>query len=262
MNAMTKVLIASTALVGANAMAAEKPAVALVHGAFENVHVWDGLAAKLGADGYRVITVDLPGRVSNPAAPDQVSLDLYRDSVLKAVADEKHPVVLVGHSFGGFTISAVAEAAPQKIKTLVYVAAYLPRDGESMLALATGDRDSKVGPFLHIDKEHGLASVAYAARADLFANGAPEGLRKVLPDLILDEPLAPMATPLHLTAARFGKTDKVYVHTALDQVVSPWLQQQMVTATPVRASFTLQTGHTPFLTDVNGLAAAIEQAAR
>lgn len=45
-------------------------------------------------------------------------------------------------------------------------------------------------------------------------------------------------------------------------MVGPWLQQQMVTATPVRASFTWQTGHTPFLTDVNGLAAAIEQAAR
>lgn len=260
MNAITKVLIASAALVGGVAMAAEKPAVALVHGAFENVQVWDGLAAKLGADGYRVINVDLPGHPSNPAAPDKVSFDLYRDTVLNALAAESKPVVLVGHSFGGFTISAVAEAAPQKIKTLVYVAAYLPRDGESMLKLATGDRDSKVGPALKIDEAHGLASINYAARADLFANGAPEGLRKVLPDLILDEPLAPMATPVHLSAARFGKTDKVYIHTALDQVVSPWLQQQMVAATSVRTSFTLQTGHTPFLTDIDGLAAAIEKA--
>lgn len=262
MNAITKVLIASTALVGGVAMAAEKPAVALVHGAFENVQIWDGLAAKLGADGYRVIKVDLPGRPTNAAAPDQVSLALYRDTVLTALAAETRPVMLVGHSFGGFTISAVAEAAPQKIKTLVYVAAYLPRDGESMLKLATGDRDSKVGPALKIDEAHGLASIDYAARADLFANGAPAGLRKVLPDLILDEPLAPMATPVQLTASRFGKTDKVYIHTAFDQVVSPWLQQQMVAATPVRSSFTLQTGHTPFLTDVDGLAAAIEQAAR
>jgi hypothetical protein len=71
-----------------------------------------------------------------------------------------------------------------------------------------------------------------------------------------------MATPVRLTAARFGAVDKVYVHTANDNVVSPWLQQQMVAATPVRASFTLQTGHTPFLTDVAGLASAIEKAAQ
>jgi pimeloyl-ACP methyl ester carboxylesterase len=262
MKAITSIMMASVALITGTAMAAEKPAIALVHGAFENVHIWDGLSAKLTADGYRVITIDLPGRVSTPMAPNKVSLELYRDTVLKAIADESRPVVMVGHSFGGFPISAVAEAAPEKIKTLVYVAAYLPRDGESMLALATGDRDSKAGPELKIDEAHGIASVNYAARADLFANGAPEGLRKVLPDLILDEPLAPMATPVHLTAARFGKTDKVYIHTAHDNVVSPWLQQQMVAATPVRTSITLQTGHTPFLTDVNGLAAAIEKAAK
>ncbi len=37
-------------------------------------------------------------------------------------------------------------AKPAKIKTLVYLAAYLPQDGESMLSLAKQDRDSKAGP--------------------------------------------------------------------------------------------------------------------
>jgi hypothetical protein len=87
-------------------------------------------------------------------------------------------------------------------------------------------------------------------------------LRKVLPDLILDEPLGPIATPVHLSAARFGTVDKVYIHTARDQVVSPYLQQKMVAATPVRLELTLNTGHTPFLTDVRGLVADIEQAAK
>lgn len=261
MKAITSILMASATLISAQAMAAEKPAIALVHGAFENAHIWDGVAAKLQGDGYRVLSIDLPGRPSSPMAADQVSLDLYRDTVLKAIGAEKQ-VVLVGHSFGGMTVSAVAEAQPAKIKTAVYLAAYLPQDGESMLTLATGDRDSKVGPSLQIDKEHGMAAINYAARADLFANDGPDGLRKVLPDLILDEPLAPMATPVHLTAARFGKVDKVYIHTALDQVVSPYLQQKMVAATPVRAEFTLKTGHTPFLTDVAGLVGAIEAAAK
>lgn len=262
MKAISSMIMATAALITGSAIAAEKPTIALVHGAFENVHIWDGLTAQLNADGYRVIAVDLPGRASTPMAANKVSLGVYRDTLLKAISGENHPVVLVGHSFGGFPISAAAEAAPEKIKTLVYVAAYLPRDGESMLALATGDRDSKAGPELKIDETHGIASVNYAARADLFANGAPEGLRKVLPDLILDEPLAPMATAVHLTAARFGKVDKVYVHTAHDNVVSPWLQQKMVAATAIRTSFTLQTGHTPFLTDVAGLADAIEKAAK
>lgn len=262
MKVFNRILIASSVLFAVNAMAAEKPTIALVHGAFEDVHIWDGVTAKLQADGYRVLAIDLPGRPSAPLAADKVSVNLYRDTVLKAIAGEKRPVVLVGHSFGGINISAAAEAEPAKIRTLVYVAAFLPKDGESMLSLANQDRDGKAGPALTIDKEHGIASVNYAARADLFANDGPEGLRKAIPDLIIDEPLAPMATPVHLTAARFGKVDKVYVHTAQDHVVSPYLQQQMVAGTPVRMEVTLNTGHTPFLTDVPGLVGAIESAAK
>jgi pimeloyl-ACP methyl ester carboxylesterase len=261
MNASNNVAPTSAAQIPGQAMAAENPTIALVHGAFEDAHVWDGVTAKLQAHGYRVISVNLPGRPSAPLAPNLVSVDVYRDTVLKAIANESAPVVLVGHSFGGITLSAVAEAAPAKIKTLVYLAAYLPQDGESMLSLAKQDRDSKAGPALHIDEQAGMVSVNYDARADLFANGASEGLRKALPDLILDEPLAPIVTPLKLTAAGFGTVDKVYIHTAQDQVVSPYLQQQMIAATPVRLQLTLNTGHTPFLTDVAGLVAAIEHAA-
>ena len=262
MNVLSRLILTSAAMIGTQAMAAEKPTITLVHGAFEDAHIWDGVGAQLRADGYRVISVNLPGRPSAPLAASLVSGDLYRDTVLKAIDGESKPVVMVGHSFGGIAISAVAEAAPAKVKTAVYLAAYLPQDGESMLSLAKQDRDSKAGPALQIDEAKGMIAVNYAARADLFANGAPEGLRKVLPDLIIDEPLAPVATPVKLTAERFGKVDKVYIHTAQDQVVSPYLQQKMVAATPVRLELTLNTGHTPFLTDVPGLVKAIEHAAQ
>ena len=262
MNSVTRLAIFSGIFYAASCAAADKPPIALVHGAFEDVHVWDGVTARLKADGYRVIAVDLPGRPSAPLAADKVSVALYRDTVLKAIAGTRQPVVMVGHSFGGIVISAVGEAAPAKVKTLVYLAAYLPKDGESLLSLANTDRDSKIGPQLHIDKTKGIASIDHAARADLFANDGPEPLRMAIPDLILDEPLAPLAQPAKLTAARFGKIDKVYIHTAKDQVVSPYLQQQMVAATPVRLEITLDTGHTPFLTDIPGLVAAIERAAQ
>lgn len=261
MKALNILILASATMMGANTMAAEKPAIVLVHGAFEDAHVWDGVSGKLQADGYRVIKVDLPGRPGTPMAANLVSNEVYRDVVLKAISGESQPVVLVGHSFGGIAVTNVAEAAPEKIKTAVYLAAYLPQNGESMLSLAKQDRDSKAGPALHIDEAKGMISVNYAARADLFANGAPEGLRKVLPDLIIDEPLGPIVTPVTVTAARFGQVDKVYIHTAQDQVVSPYLQQKMVAATPVRLEFTLNTGHTPFLTDVPGLVSAIEKSA-
>ena len=263
---MIKMLIAAAATsvlaVGAHARPVEKAPIVLVHGAFENDQVWGHVTAKLKADGYKVVTVNLPGRPGNPMAPDKVSLDLYRDTVVKALGASARPAVVVGHSFGGIVISAAAEQAPKRIKTLVYLAAYLPHDGDSLVSLAQQDPDAKIGPHLQIHKETGLASIEYSARADLFANGGPEGLRKAIPDLILDEPLSPLATPVKLTASHFGKVDKAYIHTAADQVISPAFQARMVAGTPVRVEYTLPTGHTPFLTDPDGLATAIEQAAQ
>jgi pimeloyl-ACP methyl ester carboxylesterase len=248
-------------LTAGSAAAAPKPDIVLVHGAWEEANIWQAVTPLLQKDGYRVVTVTLPGRPSSPLSPDKVSLDLYGDTILNAIGNPARPVVLVGHSFGGITISVAAQAAPKKIQTLVYVAAYLPKDGQSLLDLGNSDKDSKVGPRLQIMQDKGIVAVEYAARADLFCLDCNDEFRAAIPNLIVDEPLTPLPTSVHLTADRFGTVDKVYIHTAKDQVVSPSLQAIMVASTPVRREFTVDTGHTPFLTDPHGLARDIELAA-
>ncbi|EUC15611.1 alpha/beta fold hydrolase [Paraburkholderia hospita] len=262
MKLLLAVLAMSAFAFGTGAMAAEKPPIVLVHGAFEDAQVWGHVTSRLQTDGFKVVAVDLPGRPGAPATPDKVSLDLYRDTVVAALNKSHRPAVVVGHSFGGIVIADAAETAPKKIKTLVFVAAYLPQDGDSLVSMASKDADAKIGPHLQIDKEKGIASIEYSARADLFANGGPDELRKAIPDLILDEPVGPLATPVYVTSPNFGQVDKVYIHTAMDQVISPSFQAEMVAATPVRAEYSLPTGHTPFLTDPDGLAKAIEAAAK
>ena len=239
---------------------AEKPTIILVHGAFSNGQVWGYVAGKLQAAGYPVVTVDLPGRPGAPMSAGQVNLDLYRDTVVQAVNDVPGQAILVGHSFAGIVIAAAAEQAAEKIRTLVFVAAYLPQDGDSLLSLAQQDHDARIGPHLTIDKTRGIAVVEYSARAELFANDGPAPLKAKLPNLILDEPAAPLVAPVRVTGERFGKVDKIYIHTSLDQVISPAFQAQMVARTPVRKTISLQTGHLPFLTDVEGMAQAIESA--
>lgn len=254
-------LFAATSALSATPRDAAKAPVLLVHGAWETSSIWDGVAAKLKRDGYRVQVVNLPGRLGNPAAPSQVSMESYRKAIAAAIAKDKGPVVLVGHSFAGFPISVVAEAEPTRIKTLVYLAAYLPQDGQSLLGVATADKDSKAGPSVQIDKDHNLVTIAPDARARLFANDAPPQVGAAVAAAIVPEPLAPLATPVHLSA-QFARVDKAYIHTARDQVVSPALQTSMVAATPVRLEQTLDTGHTPFVTNPDGVAAAIEAAIR
>jgi pimeloyl-ACP methyl ester carboxylesterase len=57
------------------------------------------------------------------------------DRIVTALTEMAGPVVPVGHSLAGMVISATAEKAPDRIKTLVFLSAFLPRDGESLLAM-------------------------------------------------------------------------------------------------------------------------------
>jgi len=238
-----------------------KPTIVLVHGAFETSAVWIQVATKLEKAGYTVKNIDLPGRTGNEAPMNAVSLQLYQQTVAKAIADETAPVVLVGHSFGGFTISAEAEAEPHKIKTLVYVAAYIPKNGDSLLSMATTDTGSKLGPLLDIDKEHGFASVKPGTGGAVFASDGPQQLQDAVSGAVVSEPLAPLATPVTLTATAFGKVDKVAIRTLRDEVISPAFQAGMIKATPVRLALSVDTGHVPFLTQPDALAAEIERVA-
>src|ERR1700761_4052074 len=112
MKMLIAALASSMLALGSVAQAAQKPTIVLVHGAFEDSQVWGHVTAKLEADGYKVVAVDLPGRSGNPMPPDKVSLDLYRDTVVKALDATNGPAVFVGHSFGGIVIAAAAEEAP------------------------------------------------------------------------------------------------------------------------------------------------------
>ncbi len=253
--------LAATSALSATLRDPVKPAVVLVHGAWETSSIWGAVAVKVKRDGFRVRVVTLPGRPGNPAAPGQVSMEGYRHAISAATATDKAPAVLVGHSFAGSPISVVAEAEPARIKALVYLAAYLPQDGQSLLGVATADKDSKAGSAVQIDKDHGLATIAPEVRAGLFANDAPLQVGAAIAAAIVPEPLAPLATPVH-QSAKFASVDKAYIHTARDQVVRPALQKSMVAATPVRLEQTLDTGHTPFVTNPDGVAAAIEAAVR
>ena len=105
--------------------AAVKPTVVLVHGAFADAGSWNGVAAKLRADGYSVIGAANPLRsVKGDAAV-----------VSEIVKSVKGPVVLVGHSYGGAVISTAAHGNPN-VKSLVYVAAFAPEQGETALELS------------------------------------------------------------------------------------------------------------------------------
>ena len=140
-------------------MSTPKAAFVLVHGGWHNQSAWDKVTPILEAQGHAVLTLDLPGAGANTIAPKSLSA---RPFDLAAFAAEPSPVagvtqdertqavvalvkeaaslgdgkvILVGHSAGGMTISAVAEQVPDLLAAVVYLAGFMVPNGLSLLAM-------------------------------------------------------------------------------------------------------------------------------
>jgi pimeloyl-ACP methyl ester carboxylesterase len=107
----------------------------LVHGAWHGGWCWRRVTPLLRAAGHDVYAPTLTGlgERAHLLAP-AVDLDTHAADVLGVLAcEELRGVVLVGHSYGGMVITAVAERAAALLAHLVYLDAFLPRDGECLL---------------------------------------------------------------------------------------------------------------------------------
>lgn len=139
--ALTKALatlgFVAALVTGAPAQEAAKPTIVLVHGAFAGSDSWEGVIKILGENGYGAVSVANPlrGVASDSAAAAAVAQSI------------KGPIVMVGHSYGGFLISNAARGNAN-VKALVFVGAFTPDKGETVLALAGKFPGSTLGETL------------------------------------------------------------------------------------------------------------------
>lgn len=119
------IAVATVLLTGAAMAQPAQPTIVLVHGAFADTSSWNGVITRLQKGGFKTIAIANPLRsVSNDSS--------YVSDVVKGI---EGPVVLVGHSYGGQVISNAARGHGN-VKSLVYVAAFAPDNGEAAADLA------------------------------------------------------------------------------------------------------------------------------
>ena len=220
----------------------------LVHGAWTSSAGLEQVKERLEKAGQKVILVSLPGHGDDQTPPNTLTMDVYRDKTIEAIDGVQGKVILVGHSMAGMVISAVAEKIPNRIDKLVYLAAYLPANGQSLLDLASTDKDSYLGTALIPSQDKLTIGIKADVIVPAFCQDAPEGVQKVVVSTFRSEPAIPLTNKVTLTAENFGHVPKYYIHTLQDHTVSPALQQRMVAAAPnVKKEYSLNSSHTPFL---------------
>ncbi len=143
-----------------------KPTIVLVHGAWSDASPFNAVGAQLREAGYPVVTFANPLRALS-------SDTSYLTSFLETRT--AGPVVLVGHSYGGAVIGGAAVADPD-VKALVYLNAFVPEEGETILDLAGHAGPVDPDALFEMAPFEGDHNVDLYLKAEPFAGGFANGL--------------------------------------------------------------------------------------
>lgn len=232
-------------------------AYVLVHGAWHGAWCWDKTVALLEKEGHKVEAPDLPGHGKDKTPIPEVSLRAYTDSICKTLDAQPEPVILVGHSMGGVVITQAAEYRPEKITTLVYLTAYLLRNGESIVQVAQRDTQSLLSRNLVLSEDFSYCTVKDEVIRDAFYGDCSDEDATNAMSLIAPQPTSPFPTPVITSEENFGRIPRVYIECLRDKAISPSEQRRMYTDLPCERVISMNTGHSPYFSAPQELVARL-----
>jgi pimeloyl-ACP methyl ester carboxylesterase len=235
----------AASVLAAPAFAAEKPvSIVLVHGAFVDGSGWEKVFSRLTKDGYEVLVVQ------NSTA----TLDGDVATTERVIARAKHPVVLVGHSYGGAVITEAG--TDPKVHSLLYIAAFAPDKDESIASLiAEPIGDAKV-PIL--PPQDGFLTVDVAKFPAQFAADADLATTRFMAASQVPWGVAAVNTKLDRIAWKTKPT--TYMITAEDHMI-PTAQQREMAARANATTVEIASSHAVMLSHPNEVTALIERVA-
>ena len=268
-------------------MSATKAVFVLVHGAWHNHSTWNKVTPILGANGFAVLTLDLPGAGVNAIAPTSLGLrpfdpaafaaepspsaDVTQEArtqavvaLVKEAALLSDNVILVGHSAGGMTISAVAEQVPNLLLAVVYLAGFLVPNGMTLLAMLMHETmSSALGPRLFVGDPAAIGATrihagstdeAYRSllKAAFYGDVSESDFAYMASQLHCDESAAGAVAPSEITPGRFGAVPRHYIRCTQDCAIPVTGQDHMIATVDdaignKTITHTLETSHSPFL---------------
>jgi pimeloyl-ACP methyl ester carboxylesterase len=279
-------------------MSATKAAFVLVHGGWHNRSTWDRVTPILEANGFAALTLDLPGAGVNAIAPTSLGRRPFdpgafaaersptagvtqeeRTQAVIALAKEAASlcdgkVILVGHSAGGMTISAVAEQVPNLLLAVVYIAGFMVPNGIPLLAMLQHETmSSALSPGLFVGDpavigatriNAGSTDEAYRSllKASFYGDVSESEFAQAASQLHYDESNAGALAPSEITPGRFGAVPRHYIRTTQDCAI-PLTGQDHMIATVDGAiggktmTHTLESSHSPFLSQPANLSSIL-----
>ncbi|MGR9248278.1 alpha/beta fold hydrolase [Rhizobium leguminosarum] len=220
--------------------------VVLVHGAFADGSSWQKVIPLLEKARLKVVAVQ------NPLE----SLESDVAFTKRAIRDAEEPIVLVGHSWGGVVITEAGD--DQKVKSLVYVAAYAPDAGQSLVDVASKypDQESRK---TFVKDEDGYLKISDEGISRYFAAGlSPDEQRLVA---VVQGRFHVRATTTPVSHAAWRDKPSFMVVATQDQIIAPQMQRDQVKSAKAEM-IEVPSGHVAMLSHPEEVADLIVKAAR
>lgn len=225
--------------------APSRPTIVLVHGAFADGSAWARVIPLLEQGGYPVVAVQ------NPLTSFETDVATTR----RVIDAQPGPVVAVGHSYGGAVITQAA-AGSDKVRALVYVAAFAPDAGETVGGL-WGQHPAPMAQALVTDAG-GFIWLDRAKLRDVFARDVPEAETRVM--AATQKPIHGSAFEATLGAAAWRQLPSWFLVATEDRSISPELLR-LYARRAGGTTVELAASHVPFLSHPAEVAQLIERAA-
>jgi pimeloyl-ACP methyl ester carboxylesterase len=229
-----------------------------VHGGFHASWCWERTISELQRLGHDATAVDLPGHGAR--VDEESTLANRRDAIVAALAPGS---VLVGHSGGGFDATLAADAAPELVRHIVYLAAALPREGRTypeamaMRDSEEGEFDADVGEmlgYLTFDDDGTMWFADFEGARRYFYHDCDEDTARWAFDRLGPERFGD-TTVTPVSVQRFWAADlpRSFIRCLQDRSMPQWLADTVTRRLGVE-QLTIDTSHSPFLSRPRELA--------
>ncbi|HEY8305657.1 MAG TPA: alpha/beta hydrolase [Lapillicoccus sp.] len=194
-----------------------RPTIVLVHGAFSGSSAWNEVAAGLRKDGYTTVA---PALTLSGLSADVATVRAALDAT-------PGPKIVVGHSYGGLVVSNAATGRADVVG-LVFTAAFLPDDGDTIVGLGTGYAPASfLAPGHLVVDQNGVATITPANYREDFAQDLNPKLAGSMAAAQTPTSLSILFTPSGPPAWR--DLPSWYAVSGADRVIDPALQRAMAT---------------------------------
>jgi pimeloyl-ACP methyl ester carboxylesterase len=228
----------------------------LVHGAWHGAWCWRKILPTLWADGHRAFAVTLTGvgERAHLMSPS-IRLATHIEDVASVIeTEELARFVLVGHSYGGLLITAVADRYAERIARLVYLDAILPRSGESWSS--SHDESARQTRRAGIARDGVIPPPAAAAYGLTGADAAwVDRRQRPHPGAVYDD-------AMHFDEARVAGLSRTFVDCTSPALPAIERSRQRVRSEPGWQVVELATGHDPMISAAAQLLDILDQVAR